>query len=277
MKHGIRVLFLGDVVGPLGRHMVQKHLHALRQKYEIDAVVLNGENSADGKGITPRIARFFRQHKVDVITTGNHIWAKKEIYQYLNENKDILRPANFPSSCPGTGVTTITLGSGHTMGIINLQGRVFMHQHVDCPFRTAESLLTYLKTKTSLIFVDFHAETTSEKMGLACFLDGKVSGIVGTHTHVQTADERILPKGTAFITDIGMSGALNSMIGMQIEPIVATFLTQMPHRFLVEQQGPALLTGVWIEADPNTGRAHTIERIKIIDQEIQATLTEDGL
>lgn len=273
MKKGLRILFLGDVVGPLGMAMVQKYSQQLREEHKIDALVVNGENSADGKGITPRIVKFFKHNKADVITTGNHIWAKKEIYNYWEdkENKDLLRPANFPSACPGIGATTFTTTSGSVIGVINLQGRVFMHQHVDCPFRAAESILTYLKTKTPLIFVDFHAETTSEKIAMGFFLDGKVSGIVGTHTHVQTADERILPNGTAFITDLGMAGALNSMIGMQINPILNSFLTQMPNKFVVEQQAPAILCGAWIEVDRTTGKALAIQRIKIVDHDIQVT------
>lgn len=271
MKKGIRILFIGDVVGPLGRAVFQKHINALKSEHQIDGVVLNGENSSsDGKGITSRIVQFFKHNGVDVVTSGNHIWAKKDIYNYLALNKDLLRPANFPSICPGVGVTTF-MAAGHTIGIVNLQGRVFMHQHLDCPFRTAESILTYLSSKARIIFVDFHAETTSEKIGLGHYLDGHVTGIVGTHTHVQTADERILPKGTAFITDLGMCGARNSMIGMKVEPIVNNFLTQMPHKFIVEITPPALLCGVVIEADPDTGKALSIKRVQIIDETIQVT------
>jgi len=269
MKKGIKILFIGDVVGPLGSAVFQKHISAIKAKHEIDGVILNGENSAsDGKGITPRKVNFFKHNGVDVITSGNHIWAKKDIYNYLVHNKDLLRPANFPSMCPGVGVTTFS-AAGKTIGIINLQGRVFMHQHLDCPFKTAESILTYLKTKTNVIFIDFHAETTSEKIALGHFLDGQVTGIVGTHTHVQTADERILPHGTGFITDLGMCGAINSMIGMKIEPIVNNFVTQMPHKFMVETSPPAQLCGAIIEADPDTGNALSIERIKIIDDTVQ--------
>lgn len=269
MKRGVRILFLGDVVGMLGRAMVQKHLDKLRVEHEIDGVVLNGENSAEGRGITQRIVKFFRHNGVDVVTTGNHIWAKREIYQYLSENNDLLRPANFPSSCPGTGVTTFTTANGHVVAVINLQGRVFMQQHTDCPFRAAQSLLTLVKQKTKLIFIDFHAETTSEKIGMGLFLDGQVSGVVGTHTHVQTADERILPKGTAFMTDLGMAGARFSMIGMRSEPILTMFLTQMPQKFEVDEKGPAIMTGAWIEVDPATGKALDIQRVQVVDEEIK--------
>ena len=266
-KKGLRVLFLGDVVGPLGIAMVQKHLPKLRSSYSIDAVVVNGENSADGKGITPRLVAFYRHNGVDVITTGNHIWAKREIYSYLAENKDLLRPANFPSAAPGVGVTTFTC-KDQVIGIINLQGRVFMRDLLDCPFRTAESILTYLKDKTNIIFIDFHAEATSEKSGLAYFLDGKISGIVGTHTHVQTADERILPNGTAFITDLGMCGSLNSMLGMKKEPIIDHFLTQMPVKFTVDTSVPVIMCGVWIEVDTKTGKAIKIERVQVVDNDL---------
>lgn len=270
MKTYVRVLFLGDVVGALGRTMVQKHLPHIRKQYDIDAVVVNGENSAQGKGITTRIIRSFKHMGVDVITTGNHVWAKREVYAYLQEAKDVLRPANFPSVCPGTGVAIFTLQSGVSIGVINVQGRVFMHHHVDCPFRTVESLLTYVHSRTNLVFVDMHAETTSEKMALGHFLDGKVTGVVGTHTHVQTADERILPHGTAFITDLGMAGALNGMLGMQTAPVLNNFLTQMPHAFVVENKGPAVLGGVYIDGDIETGSAVRIERIKIVDESISS-------
>ncbi|MBN1549530.1 TIGR00282 family metallophosphoesterase [Candidatus Babeliales bacterium] len=267
MKKGLRILFIGDIVGPLGVGIFQKHIDAVKKQCDIDAVVVNGENAAtDGRGIVPRIAASLKHNGANVITTGNHVWARREIYQYLSENNDVLRPANFPSGCPGTGVTTITV-QGHTVGIMNLQGRVFMNQHVDCPFKAADSLLTYLNSKTKCIFIDFHAETTSEKIGLGHYMDGRVTGVVGTHTHVQTADERILPGGTAFVTDLGMTGALDSMLGMKTSSIMPHLLTQMPNRFMVEDAGPAILSGVWIEFDPMTGKALNIERVLVKDTE----------
>lgn len=265
----LRVLFIGDVVGSPGRIMFQKHIDRIRQEYNIDALIVNGENSdARGRGITSRIVGFFKHNGVNVVTSGNHIWANKEIYGYLENNTDLLRPANYPAETPGVGVTTFDC-KGHTIGVINLMGRVFMRDHVTCPFRAAESILTYLKTKTNIIFVDFHAETTSEKNGIGYFLDGKVSGVVGTHTHVQTADERILPKGTAYITDLGMTGSLNSMLGMKKEPIIQHFIKQMPVKFSVEESSPMIMTGAWIEVDIATGKAVSIERIRIVDEEIQ--------
>jgi hypothetical protein len=267
MNH-LRILFIGDVVGSPGRTMFQKHIDRVRKENNIDAVIVNGENSdGRGRGITSRIVGFFKHNGADIVTSGNHIWANKEIYSYLENNTDLLRPANYPSETPGVGVTTFSC-KGHTIAVINLIGRVFMRDHVTCPFRAAESILTYLRDKTKMIFVDMHAETTSEKAGIGYFLDGKVSGVVGTHTHVQTADERILPKGTAFITDLGMTGALNSMLGMKKEPIIQHFIKQMPVKFSVEESAPLMMTGAWIEVDISTGKAIKIERIRIIDEEI---------
>lgn len=270
----LRVLLIGDVMGAPGRIMFQKHIDQLRAKNNIDAVIVNGENSdARGRGITPRIVKFFKHNGADVVTSGNHIWANKEIYNYLAENNDLLRPANYPSAAPGVGVTMFKCKE-HVIAVINLIGRVFMKDLVDCPFRTAESILTYLKGKTNIIFVDMHAETSAEKIAMGFFLDGRVSGVVGTHTHVQTADERILPKGTGFITDLGMTGAYNSMIGMKKEPIIQHFITQMPTRFVVEESAPVIMTGVWIEVDTATGMAIAIERIKVIDEEIHLESNE---
>lgn len=264
----IRVLCVGDVVGSSGQQMFQRHIATIKSEYKVDAVIVNGENSApDGRGILPNIVQFFRHNGADVVTSGNHIWAKKEIYPYLSEHTDLLRPANFPSSTPGVGVTTFYANSVNaTVGVVNIQGRVFMRELVECPFRTMDTILTYLRHKTNIIIVDFHAETTSEKAGIGYYLDGKVSLVFGTHTHVQTADERILPKGTAFISDIGMVGSYNSMIGMQKEPIIQNFITQMPTRFIVDVLPPFVLSGIIVDIDTTTGRAVHIERIRIIDE-----------
>jgi metallophosphoesterase (TIGR00282 family) len=266
----IKVLFIGDVVGAPGRAMLQKHLNPLREKYKIDATIVNGENAADGRGITPRIMESFTHMKIDVVTSGNHIWDKKDIVPYLQTHDDLLRPANFPSECPGVGVKIIQV-KGQSIAVINAQGRVFMKEHLDCPFKTIESLLTYLRDKTKIILVDFHAETTAEKAALAYYLDGRISGIVGTHTHVQTSDERVLPGGTAFITDLGMVGALDSSLGMKLDSIIHHFMAQMPVRFTVETKGPILLNGVVMEIDATTGKAISIERIKIIDDAVHVT------
>ncbi len=233
----IRILFLGDIVGAPGRAIFQKHIKALKKEHAIDAVIVNGENSSNGRGITSKVVKFFRHNEVDVVTSGNHIWRYREIYEYLNTHNDLLRPENFPAECPGSGVTTFNC-NGVTVGVINLQGRIFMRDHLADPFKTADTVLSYLKHKTNVIFVDFHAEATSEKIGLAFYLDGRVSALVGTHTHVQTTDERILPKGTGFLTDAGMAGAMHSMLGMKKEPIIQNFLTQMPVKFTVDTQPP---------------------------------------
>lgn len=269
----IRILFIGDVVGAPGRAMLQKHINRLREQYAIDATIVNGENSADGRGITPRIMDYFNHLKVDVVTSGNHIWDKKDIIPYMHTHDDLIRPANFPAGTPGVGFRLISI-KGNPVAVVNLQGRIFMKEHLDCPFRTIDSLLTYLKDKTATILVDFHAETTAEKSCLAYHLDGRVSAMVGTHTHVQTADERVLPKGTAFITDLGMVGALDSSLGMKKEPIIQQFMNQMPTRYTVETEGPMLLTGVWIEIDTRTGTALKIERIRLVDDQIQVAEKE---
>jgi len=260
----MRIIFIGDVVGEPGVAMLMQSLQQLRESYKPDVILVNGENAAsDGRGITPPLVRQFIDGGIALITSGNHIWAKKEIVDYLASGaKDLLRPANFPGECPGSGVGIVTLPDGKKLGVLNVMGRVFMHDQLDCPFRTASSALTYLRNVTPYIFVDFHAETTSEKAALAYYLDGKVSAVVGTHTHVQTADERILPNGTAYITDVGMVGALHSSLGMKSEIIIKRFLSQMPMRFAVEQQKPWILCAVFIEID-QSGKAVKIQRIKL--------------
>lgn len=258
------ILMIGDVVGASGRTIFQRHIEALKKEYEIDFVIVNGENSAHGQGITPRIVDFFKQHGTDVITSGNHIWHKKEIYSYMAGNHDLLRPANYPSGVPGVGGTVVTKGAV-SIGVVNLQGRVFMRENIECPFRTLDTILTYLKDKAKIIIVDFHAEATSEKEALAAYCDGRITALVGTHTHVQTSDERILPHGTAYITDVGMAGALNSLLGMQAEPIIQRFITQMPVKFSVEMTPPYCLGAVVIQADQSTGHAVAIKRVYIVD------------
>jgi len=266
----MRVLILGDIVGAPGQAIFQKHINKIKADYNIDAVIVNGENSADGKGITPRIMNFFKHNGVDLVTSGNHIWQKKEICNYLSEQKDLLRPANFPAACPGSGVGLFTAKNGATIGVINVQGRVFMRELVSCPFKAIESALIFLKTKTPIVIIDIHAETTSEKMALAYNFDGQVTAVVGTHTHVPTADERILPKGTAYITDLGMAGALHSVLGVKKQAIIYNMTTQMPTRFEVETEPPYFLSGVWIAIDTITGKAVDIGRIYIVDEHIRS-------
>lgn len=265
----IRVLMLGDIVGASGRAVFQKHIGRLKSQYSPDVIVVNGENSAHGLGITPRIVQFFKDHGVDVITSGNHIWHRKEIFAYLANARDLLRPANYPPGAIGTGLATFVV-KDKLIAIINVQGRIFMREHLDCPFRTLDTLLTFLRDKTNIICIDFHAEATSEKQALASYVDGRVSAVCGTHTHVQTADERILPHGTAYLSDLGMSGAVNALLGMESGPIIQHFLTQVPVRFMVGLTPPFCLQGALITIDAESGHAVSIERISLIDAEIAA-------
>jgi 2',3'-cyclic-nucleotide 2'-phosphodiesterase len=251
----LRVLMIGDVVGRPGRRAVQKFLPGLIHDYELDLVIANGENSAGGIGITPDTAKELCECGVDVITTGNHVWAKKEIIPQLDGELPIIRPLNFPPSTPGRGFL-------ETKGalIVNLIGRVFIGQY-DCPFRTMDCLLDS-QIKSKVIIVDFHAEATSEKVALGRHLDGRVSAVLGTHTHVATADAYILPKGTAYVTDVGMVGPTDSVIGVDTQSAIQSFLTGMPHRFFVSE-GIASFDGILLEADEATGRAVSIKRIHL--------------
>lgn len=266
-KQTIKLLIIGDVVGATGIALFQKHIGALKQKYKADGVIVNGENSApSGKGITSKDMKALRHAGADLVTSGNHIWDQREIYNYFTEHTDLIRPANFPAGAPGMGHALFQC-AGYKVAVMNLQGRVFMREDLDCPFRAADSLLTYLSHQTNIIIVDFHAEATSEKIGFGYYLDGRVSAVVGTHTHTQTADERILPKGTAYITDLGMVGALNGMLGMKKDAIINKFLTQMPTRFEVETHGPGVLSGICVEIDTASGKAVAVERVRLVDEQ----------
>lgn len=260
----LNILFLGDIVGSAGKFVFQSHIKDIREKYEIDAVIVNAENIADGRGVNLKSMHFLKHHGVNMVTSGNHIWQKKDIYQYLSEQKDLLRPANFPSGCPGTGIGLFDC-KGFTIGVINVQGRVFMKENLICPLKTIETALTFLHSRTNIVLVDIHAEATSEKTATAMHFDGKVTAVFGTHTHVQTADERVLPNGTAFITDAGMCGSFNSVIGVKKEAIIYQLLTQMPIRFDLQDEGPYILCGAIVKVDTETGLAKSIERIKIVD------------
>lgn len=263
----MKVLVVGDVIGRPGRNCVKKVLPGIRDALSVDLVVLNGENSAGGFGITPKVAEELFSYGVDVITTGNHIWDKKEINDYLCHEPRVLRPHNFPGdSAPGKGWHILDAANGLKAGVINLSGRVFL-QCLECPFRTAERLIQDIYNHTQVIIVDFHAEATAEKVAFGWFMDGKVSAVVGTHTHVQTADERILPGETAYITDIGMVGPIDSVIGVEKEIIIEKFLTQLPARFKVAG-GPVSFDAVFIDIDEATGRARSIERIQeVVDDD----------
>ncbi len=255
----LRLLFVGDIVGRPGRELVKRGIAALRDFHRIDLVIANAENSAAGFGITREIGDEFLDRGVDVMTSGNHIWDKKEAIDYIGAEARLLRPANFPAGVPGNGSYLARLHDGRTVGVINVMGRVFMNS-LDDPFAVVLREIEALKARTRVIFVDFHAEATSEKVAMGWHLDGRVTAVVGTHTHVQTADERILPKGTAYLTDVGMTGPHDSVIGVEIEPALGRFLNGMPARFETATANPRL-NAVVIEADEETGRATDIERL----------------
>jgi len=268
----IRLLFLGDLSGPAGVAMFEKWAPQLKAKHSINAIVVNGENTAkNGRGITPQIVQRLIDAGASVITSGNHIWANKKIYSFIDESSVLIRPANYPSSCPGKGYSIFEV-NGVSVAVISVQGRVFMHDDLGCPFRTVESLLMLLSQKTNVVFVDFHAEATSEKQAMRHFLDGKVTGVYGTHTHVPTADEQILPSGTSYITDLGFAGAIHSSLGINQDVVLDRFLNQMPVLFKVETRGPMIMTGIWVDVDVASGKTVAIERIKVIDNEIETTL-----
>jgi len=258
----MNILAVGDVYAESGRTALAKLLPKLRQEHAIDLTIVNIENAAGGFGVTPQIARAcLEQGGVDVLTSGNHIWDKKEIIPYITKENLLLRPANFPAGTPGSGFITVKAGP-HRVGVLNLMGRVFMHP-IDCPFRKADEVVEELRRETPVVIVDMHAEATSEVMAMGWYLDGRVSAVVGTHRHVQTADERILPGGTAYITDLGMTGPVDSVIGVDKDLIIQRFLTQMPVRF-EPAKGPAALRGVVIAVDPETGRATSIQRLNVL-------------
>lgn len=256
----MNILFIGDVVGEPGRRAVKELLPKLKTKYNLEFVVANGENAAGGSGITPGLADEILGYGVDVITSGDHIWKKKEILDYIDTSKRLLRPANYPPDVPGYGSTVVESESGTKVAVINLQGRVFM-QAIECPFRAAKTQIDKVKDKARIIIVDMHAEATSEKIALGWYLDGLVSAIAGTHTHVQTADEKILPQGTAFVSDAGMTGPFDSVIGRKKEQILSRFLTQMPTKFEMAE-GDIQLHGVIIDIDEKTGKANSIKRVQ---------------
>jgi len=245
---------VGDVIGKPGRKAVSKLLPDLRQQYGLDLVIANAENVAGGIGLTPNTATELLDAGVDVLTSGNHIWAQKEIVPYLDGEMPILRPLNYPPGVPGRGYIV----KGQTM-VVNLIGRTFMG-NFDCPFRAMEQLLAELKPKPPVIIIDFHAEATSEKMALGRYLDGQVSAVLGTHTHVGTIDAQLLPQGTAYVTDIGMTGPLNSVIGDDTEAVLGRFLTMIPHRLSVGK-GKTIFNAVLVSIDKDNGKAISIDRI----------------
>jgi len=257
----MRLLFIGDIVGKPGREMVRRGLAGIVDFHRIDLVIANAENSAAGFGITREIGDQLLDWGVDVMTSGNHIWDKKEALDYIGTESRLLRPANYPAGAPGNGSYVGRSRSGVSVGVVNVMGRVFM-LNIDDPFRVAEREVEKLRARTPIILVDMHAEATSEKLAMGWFLNGKVSAVVGTHTHVQTADEIILPRGTGYITDLGMTGAYDSVIGIETELALKKFLTGMPVRFTTAKRDPRMC-GVILEADDTSGRALSIERIQV--------------
>jgi 2',3'-cyclic-nucleotide 2'-phosphodiesterase len=255
----LRFLFLGDIIGEPGRKAVIDMVPKLRQAWGIDFVIANGENAAAGRGITGKITIDLLRAGVAVVTTGDHIWDQKEVNAYIETEPRLLRPINYPPGTPGKGSIVLETAKGK-VAVINVQGRTFMQPSLENPFRQVEEEVHRLKSETNVIFVDVHAETTSEKIALGRFLDGKVSVVAGTHTHVQTADEQIFPGGTAFICDAGMCGAKESILGREIEPIIRRFLTSMPANFPVAK-GSVTLHGILVDVDTETGRARSISRV----------------
>jgi hypothetical protein len=255
----IRVLHVGDIVGSPGRTLFARVVHRLRAEGQVDIVIANAENSAAGRGITPTLADELFAAGADVLTLGDHTWDQREILPYLDREPRIVRPANFAPGCPGRGFTTVDTPKGR-LTVMSLIGRVFMPP-ADCPFRTADDILKKRDQLGTLIFAEIHAEATSEKIAIGRYLDGRVTSVVGTHTHVQTSDEAILPKGTAYLTDLGMTGPKDSVLGRALEPVLKKFLTGLPTKFEVATNDVAL-EGVIVTVDPKTGRATKIKRLR---------------
>ena len=255
----LRILFLGDVVGEAGRKAVGEMLPQIKEELKVDFAIVNGENSAAGRGITPKLCIGLMRAGAAVVTTGDHIWDQREILSFLPTEPRLLRPANYPADNPGAGYVVLETKKGK-VGVINLQGRVFMQPPLENPFTVVQQIVEEIRKETPIIFLDFHAEATSEKVAMGWFLDGKVSAVVGTHTHIPTADEWVLPGGTAYQSDAGMCGPMESVIGSQIEPVLARFLNGMPTRFGVGR-GTVRINGALVTVDPSTGLAKSIERV----------------
>jgi len=264
----MNILFIGDIVGRPGREAVRKGLRGVVEHHGVDFVIANGENAAAGFGITKDIGDALFEMGIDVMTSGNHIWDKKEVLDYIVSEPRLLRPANYPAGVPGRGSYVAHSGDGRAVGVVNVMGRVFMTP-IDDPFAVVLREIDAIRHKSRIIIVDFHAEATSEKVAMGWHLDGKATLVVGTHTHVQTADERILPQGTAYLTDAGMTGPHDSIIGMEREPSLARFLTGLPSKFEPASGNPRL-NGIVVSADDKTGRATAVTRISYSEQELLA-------
>lgn len=260
----MNILFLGDIVGRPGRRAVRELLPSLKKKYEPRFTIANGENAAGGNGITEEIAEELYGYGVDVLTMGNHVWDNKDVYNFIDIDNRIIRPANYPPDAPGRGFT-IAQKTNTKIGIVNLSGRVFLPS-LDCPFRMIDQIIPALKNETPIIIIDFHAEATSEKNALGWYLDGRVTAVVGTHTHIQTADERILPRGTAYITDVGMTGPRDSILGVRTDQVLDKLISLRPLRFEVAG-GPLQLNAVVITVDEISGKAGEMLRIQVVKEE----------
>ena len=257
----MKILFIGDVVGKPGRSAIAALVPRLKRDRGIELVIANGENSAHGAGLTASTARSLHEAGVDVITSGDHTWDQKGFEGEIDALPQVIRPLNFPPNAPGRGSTTVNVDDKHVVGVVNLIGRVFLPNNDD-PFRAAQAEVAKLRRQTNVIVVDLHAEATSEKIAMGRFLDGQVSAVIGTHTHVQTSDEQILPKGTAYISDVGMCGPHDSVLGREVDAVLKRFLTQMPQKMEVAD-GKVELCGVIIDVDEDSGRARAIERVRI--------------
>jgi 2',3'-cyclic-nucleotide 2'-phosphodiesterase len=256
----MKILFIGDIVGKPGREAVERLVPAMRKECGIDFVIANAENSSGGSGITAETAGELFNASVDVLTSGDHIWKRKEIFELIRSEPKIIRPINYPPGAPGYGSGIFQTAGGVKVGVINALGRVFL-EPLECPFRTVRAAVEQIRKETSVILVDIHAEATSEKIALGWYLDGDVSAVVGTHTHVQTADERVLPKGTAYITDAGMVGPFDSVLGRRVENVLERFLSSVPVRFEVASEN-VQMHGVIIDIDERTGTARSITRVQ---------------
>ncbi len=255
----MNLLFIGDIVGRPGREALRSCLESLVARHRVDFTIANIENAAGGMGVTQPVAEEILAAGVDVLTTGNHVWRHRGAVGYIDAEPRLLRPANYPPGAPGRGAAVFMTAHSGPVGVLNLLGRTFMHP-LDCPFRAADREIEQLRGKTPVIVVDMHAEATSEKLAMGWRLDGRVSAVLGTHTHVQTADERILPRGTAYITDVGMTGPRDSILGVKAEPVIEHFLSGMPTHFEVAG-GPTVLNGVVVSIDTETGLARSLERV----------------
>ena len=260
----MKILFIGDIVGKPGRRAVRELLPGIVEENRIDFVIANCENAAAGFGVTAEIIEELNGALIDVLTSGNHIWDKKEVMGFIEDCETLLRPANYPEGAPGRGSVVMTTQGGARIGVLNLAGRIFMHP-LDCPFRTADREIGILKKKADVIIVDMHAEATSEKIAMGWYLDGRVAAVLGTHPHVQTADDRILPGGTAYVTDVGMTGPFDSVIGIKKDVIMQRFLRQIPNKFDVAK-GDVRLQAVIVEIAPD-GRAQRIQRLNVALEE----------